>query len=118
MTELRIFYDHESDMLEVLFAEPTVDEQAFELSFNIILFVNSRTGKPVNLTILDYQRLSQFDKIALDKFEKMSVPRQRKMRALVSSEPISNFLEWVDEPRLKKPYVRILNPAFQELLAA
>jgi len=51
MTELTISYDHESDMLEVLFEKPIVGEQAFELGFDIILFVNPHTGKPINLTI-------------------------------------------------------------------
>ena len=118
MTEIRIFYDHQSDMLEVLFEKPIVGEQAFELSLDIILFVNPHTGKPINLTIVDYKRLLQMDKIPLDNLRRMSVQQQRKIRELISGEPIRNFLEWVDEPRLKKPYVRILNPEFQELLAA
>lgn len=118
MTEIRIFYDHQSDMLEVLFEKPIVGEQTFELSFDIVLFVNPHTGKPINLTIIDYKRLLQMDKIPLDNLKKLAVRQQRKMRELIVSEPISNFLEWVDEPRLKKPYVRILNPQFQELLAA
>jgi hypothetical protein len=118
MTELRIFYDHESDMLEVLFEKPIIGEKAFELSFNIILFVNPRTGKPINLTILDYKRLLQMDKIPLENLKKMPANQQQKIRRLISSEPLSNFLELVNESRLKKPYVRLLNPEFRELLAA
>jgi hypothetical protein len=118
MTEIAMSYDRQSDFLEILFEKPTPDEQAFELNFNIVLFVNPHSGKPINLTIIDYKRLLQMDKIPLDNLKKLPVRQQRKMRELVTSEPVSNFLKWVDEPRLKKPYVRILNPQFQELLAA
>lgn len=118
MTEIRIFYDHESDMLEVLFEKPIVGEKALELGFDIILFVNPHTGKPINLTILDYKRLLQMDKVPLENLKKMPTSQQRKIRKLISSEPLSNFLELVDEIRLKKPYVRLLNPEFRQLLAA
>jgi hypothetical protein len=118
MTELRIFYDQQSDMLEVLFEKPIVGEKAFELSFDIILFINPHTGKPINLTILDYKRLLQMDKIPLENLKKMPSSHQQKIRKLISSEPLSNFLELVNESRLKKPYVRLLNPEFRELLAA
>jgi hypothetical protein len=118
MTELRIFYDQQSDMLEVLFEKPIVGEKAVELSFDIILFVNPHTGKPINLTILDYKRLLQMDKIPLENLKKMSTSQQQKIRRLISSEPLSNFLELINESRLKKPYVRLLNPEFRQLLAA
>ena len=118
LTELTISYDHEGDMLEVLFEKPIVDEQAFELGFGIILFVNPHTGKPINLTILDYKRLLQMDKVPLDKLKEMPMKQWRKACDLISSKPISNFLMWIDDPRLKQPHVRILNPAVQELLAA
>ncbi|GEM_PF-5263219 len=118
MTELRIFYDQQSDMLEVLFEKPIVGEKAFELSFDIILFVNPHTGKPINLTILDYKRLQQMDKIPLENLKKMSTSQQQKVRRLLSSEPLSNFLELINESRLQKPYVRLLNPEFRQLLAA
>jgi len=90
-TELTIYYDHESDRLEVLFEKPIVGEKAFALGFNIILFVNPHTGRPINLTILDYKRLLQMDKVALDKLKKMPAKQQRKMHELISSKPISNF---------------------------
>lgn len=118
MTELRIFYDQQSDMLEVLFEKPIAGERAFELSFDIILFVNPHTGKPINLTVLDYKRLLQMDKVPLENLKKMPLSQQRKIRRLILREPPSNFLELIDEPRLKRPYVRLLNPEFQELLAA
>ncbi len=118
MIERRIFYDQQSDMLEGLFEKPIVGEKAFELSFHIILFINPHTGKPINLTVLDYKRLLQMDKIPFENLKKMSPSQQRKIRRLISSEPLSNFLELVDTPRLKKPHVRLLNPEFRELLAA
>jgi hypothetical protein len=118
MTEIRIFYDQQSDMLEVLFEKPIVGEQAFELSFDIILFVNPHTGKPINLTILDYKRLLQMDKIPLNNLKNLPTQQQRKVRAIIDKEPVRNFLQWLDEPRLKKPYVRLLNPEFRTLLAA
>ncbi len=118
MTEINIFYDQESDMLEVLFEKPIVGEQALELGFDIILFVNPHTGKPINLTILDYKRLLQMEKVPLENLKKMPVTQQRKVRRLLSSEPLSNFLELVEETRLKKPHVRLLNPEFRQLLAA
>jgi len=105
-------------MLEVLFEKPIVGEKALELGFDIILFVNPHSGKPINLTILDYKRLLQLDKVPLENLKKMSTGQQRKIRKLISSEPLSNFLELVDEIRLKKPYVRLLNPEFRQLLAA
>jgi hypothetical protein len=118
MTDIRISYDHQSDMLEVLFEKPIAGERAFELSFDIILFVNPHTGRPINLTILDYKRLLQMDKIPLENLKKMSLSQQRKIRRLITSEPLSNFLELIDKPRLKKPHVRLLNPEFRQLLAA
>jgi hypothetical protein len=102
----------------VLFEKPIVGEQAFELGFGIILFVNPHTRRPINLTILDYKRLLQMDKVALDKLKEMPTKQRRKARELISSKPISNFLKWVDEPRLKKIYVRVLSPRVRELLAA
>ncbi|MEK7728570.1 MAG: DUF2283 domain-containing protein [candidate division KSB1 bacterium] len=116
--ETKIFYDHDSDMLEVLFEKPIADERAPELSFNIVLFLNPKTGKPINLTILDYKRLLEMERIPLDNFRKFPPSLQRDLRLLRASGPSSNFLEWVDEPRLKKPYVRILSPEVRHLLAA
>lgn len=116
--ETKLFYDHDSDMLEVLFEKPIADERALELSFNIVLFLNPKTGKPINLTIIDYKRLLEMERIPLDNFRKLPPSLQRDLRLLLASEPISNFLEWVDEPRLKKPYVRILSPEVRHLLAA
>jgi len=118
MTEISMSYDRQSDFLEVLFEKPIAGEQAFELNQNIVLFVNPYTGRPINLTIIDYKRLLQMDKIPLDNLKKMPARQQKKVRELILNGPIRNFLEWVNEPRLKKPYVRILNPQFQELLAA
>jgi len=118
MIELTISYDRQSDMLEVLFEKPIVGEKAFELSFDIILFVNPHTGKPINLTILDHKRLLHMDKIPLENLKKMPTSQQQKIRRLILSEPLSNFLELVDKPRLKKPHVRLLNPEFRKLLAA
>ncbi len=118
MTEIRFYYDRESDMLEVLFEKPAPHEQAIELNFNIVLFLNSRSGKPVNLTILDYQHLLEMEKIPLDNFQKLPALQQRRLRDLILREPVNRFLHWVEEPRLKKPHVRILSPEVRQLLAA
>ncbi|MCI0698553.1 hypothetical protein L0337_41955 [candidate division KSB1 bacterium] len=104
-------------MLEVLFEKPIAGERAFELSFDIILFVNPHTGKPINLTILDYKRLLKMDKIPLENLKTMPISQQRKIRRLLSSELLSNFLELLNGPRLKKNHVRLLNPEFRQLLA-
>ncbi len=116
--ETKLFYDHDSDLLEVLFEKPIADEHALELSFNIVLFLHPETGKPINLTILDYKRLLEMERIPLDNFRKLPPTLQHDIRRLLANEPISNFLEWVEEPRLKKPHVRILSPEVRRLLAA
>jgi len=118
MSEIKISYDSESDVLEVLFAKPSPDELALELSFNVVLFVNPRTFRALNLMILDYTQLLEMEKIHLDELEKMPLSIQRKILHLLTSDPVRNFLQLVGDSRSRKRYARVCSPRVQDLLAA
>ncbi len=106
-----IHYDAEGDVLSVTFAEARTQQQTgIELSDNIVLYYNPETNAPLQLILLSYQAMVQASSqqpILLEGLANAPLKLQKTIAKILTSAPISAFLQLVEEGDSKPPTSRL-----------
>ncbi|MCB0120910.1 MAG: hypothetical protein KDE58_01640 [Caldilineaceae bacterium] len=106
-----IHYDAEGDVLSVTFAEARTQQQTgIELSDNIVLYYNPETNAPLQLILLSYQAMVQASRqqpILLEGLANPPLKLQKTIAKILTSAPISAFLQLVEEGDSKPPTSRL-----------
>lgn len=90
-------YDEEGDILEVIFDErlhrAEVEKTAYRLRDGFMLFVAVDSMKPVQLTIVNYWRLTQLPVVPFEGWQKLKKTEKKQLLSIVTSPPVSTFLK-------------------------
>ncbi len=91
---MRLSYDEEGDVLEVIFNERLhrARKKAYRLRQGIVLYVSTDTMKPVQLTLVSYRGLVQFPVVHFDGWHALPASDKELLLPIISSPAISAFL--------------------------
>ena len=91
---MRLSYDEEGDVLEVIFDERLhrARKKAYRLRQGIVLYVSVETMKPVQLTLVSYRTLAQFPVVHFDGWQALPTPDKELLLPIITSPKISAFL--------------------------
>jgi len=92
---MRILYDPEGDVLDVIFDERLhrSDKIAYELRDGFILYVTVDSLKPIQLTVVNYQRLAQRSTFLFSGWKKLKAADRKKLAPILASPALSSFLK-------------------------
>lgn len=96
-TSIRLVYDQEADILEILFGE-NEPATGVELTDQIVLRLNRNTRRPISLIVLDFSILAERTEYGprsypLNKLDDLPEPMQELVLQLVTTLPVSQFLK-------------------------
>ncbi len=116
MDSIRIFYDAEGDILDIIFSfsEPE-NRTGFELNENIVIFTDKEINRALGMTFISYSRLLIKDSVKLDFLTSFPLEEQKRLLKIISSEPVKHFLR-VIIPLTNQ--VAIESPSLKELIKA
>ena len=116
MASIRIFYDAEGDILDIIFSfsEPE-NRTGFELNENIVIFTDKEISRALGMTFISYSRLLIKDSIILDFLNNFPKEEQNRLLKIISSFPVKHFLR-VITPIINQ--VAIESPSLKELIKA
>ena len=91
---MRILYDPEGDVLDVIFDERLhrADKIAYELRDGFILYATVDSMKPIQLTVVNYQRLARRPTFHFNGWKKLKATERKKLLPILNSPPVSAFL--------------------------
>lgn len=91
---MRLSYDKEGDVLEVIFDERLhrAPKKAYRLRQGIVLYVSVDTMKPVQLTLVSYRALAQFPVIQFAGWQALPASDRELLLPIINSPAISAFL--------------------------
>ena len=109
---MRILYDEEHDILDVFFKDSvqSATKAGYELRDGIVLYINSSMST-VQLTLVNFHRLTQLSVIHFDLLEKQSDEIRQKLLSLIASPPLAAFLRIDPDTN----YGHIMSPALLEV---
>jgi hypothetical protein len=92
---MRILYDPEGDVLDVIFDERLhrADKIAYELRDGFILYVTVDSLKPIQLTVVNYQRLAQRPTFLFSGWKKLRAGERKRLLPIINSPVLSAFLK-------------------------
>jgi hypothetical protein len=92
---MRILYDPEGDVLDVIFDERLhrADKIAYELRDGFILYVTVDSLKPIQLTVVNYQRLAQRPTFHFSGWKKLKAGERKKLLPVLNSPAVSAFVK-------------------------
>ena len=92
---MRLLYDPEGDVLDVIFDERLhrADKIAYELRDGFILYVTVDSLKPIQLTVVNYQRLAQRPTIHFSGWKKLKATERKRLLPILNSSAVSAFLK-------------------------
>jgi len=92
---MRLLYDPEGDVLDVIFDERLhrSDKIAYELRDGFILYVTVDSLKPIQLTVVNYQRLAQRPTIHFNGWKKLKAGERKRLLPILNSPAVSAFLK-------------------------
>ena len=116
MDSIRIFYDAEGDILDIIFSfsEPE-NRTGFELNENIVIFTDKEISRASGITFISYSRLLIKYSIILDFLNYFPKEEQKRLLKIISSFPVKHFLR-VTIPITNQ--VAIESPSLKELIKA
>ncbi len=111
---MQLFYDEEGDVLDVIFRDEDygLAYAGYELRLGIVVYV-TKNFLPVQLTLVNFRRLTQLPAIHFNALEKQPLKLRNKLMRLIASPPLSSFLR-IDANTF---YGRIMNPAILDICA-
>lgn len=116
MNSIRIFYDEEGDILDIIFSSGESENRTgFELNENIVIFTDKEISRALGMMFISYSRLLTLDRVKLDFLTNFPVKEQKRLLKIISSEPVKHFL------RLITPLtdeITIESPSLKELIKA
>ena len=93
---MRLSYDEEGDVLEVIFDErlhrARARKNAYKLRLGIVLYLAADTMQPVQLTLVSYRALAEFPVIHFEGWDKLSKSDKALLSPILKSPAISAFL--------------------------
>lgn len=92
---MRLSYDPEGDVLNVIFDEHLRRAQkiAYELRDGFILYVAVDSMKPIQLTVVNYHRLTQLPTFLFSGWKKLKAADRKKLLPILTSPALSPFLK-------------------------
>ncbi len=92
---MRLSYDEEGDVLEVVFDEQAMNarKKALRLRQGVVLYVSADTLKPVQFTLVSYRALSAFPVIDFDGWRKLAESDKKELLPILASPSVSAFLK-------------------------
>ena len=116
MNSIRIFYDAEGDILDIIFSfSESENRTGFELNENIVIFTDKEISRALGMTFISYSRLLILDSVKLDFLKNFPKEEQKRLLKIISSEPVKHFLR-VIIPLTNQ--VAIESPSLKELIKA
>lgn len=110
-------YDEEGDILEVIFNESLhraeVEQVAYRLLDGFMLYVAVDSMKPVQLTVVNFRRLSELPVIHFIGWKKLKASDRKKLLPILSSSVVSIFFKL--DP--KTGYGRLANSTIFDIVA-
>lgn len=102
---MRISYDSEGDVLNVIFDERLRRAQkiAYELRDGFILYLAVDSMKPIQLTVVNYKRLAQRSTFLFNGWKKLKPAERKKLAPILASPALSSFLKF--DPQTGYGYV-------------
>ena len=112
---MRMHYDPEGDVLEVIFNEQLhrQEKKAFKLREGIILYLNESALAPVQLTLVNYKKAAQLPALLFNGWQKLTKSEQKKLLPVLTASPVSAFLQI--DPRTG--YGHLSRPEMFEILS-
>jgi hypothetical protein len=92
---MRLSYDSEGDVLNVIFDERLrrAPKIAYELREGLILYLAADSMKPIQLTAVNYRRLSEFPTFLFSGWKKLKSADRKKLLPILASPALSSFLK-------------------------
>ena len=111
---MTLYYDSEGDVLEVIFDEALhrAEQNAYKLRLGIVLYLTADTMQPVQLTVVSYRALAQFQEIHFDGWETLPETEKSVVLPILKSPAISAFLRLDPQTSIG----HISSPAVLEIL--
>ncbi len=93
---MRIQYDPEGDILEIIFNEQfhLAEKRSIKLRDGIILFISKTQSVPVQLTLVNYKKAAQLPSIFFDGWNRLEKNEKRELLPIINSSSISAFLRF------------------------
>lgn len=115
---MRLLFDAEGDVLDVIFNERLhrdfENKAAYSLSDGFILYVTVDTLKPIQLTVVNYKRLSELPVFPFDGWQEIKASDKEKLLPILNAPPVSNFLKL--DP--KTGYGHLSNPGVVDVFSS
>lgn len=92
---MQLLYDSEGDVLDVIFDERLrrAEKVAYELRDGFILYVSVELTKPIQLTVVNYRRLTERPTFLFSGWKKLKPAEKKKLAPILASSTLSNFLK-------------------------
>lgn len=109
---MQLLYDEEGDVLDVIFKEPASNgsQAGYELRQGVVLYVTAKMT-PLQLTVVNFRRLTQLPVIHFDRLEKHPKKIREKLLSRLASPPLSSLLRI--DPATN--YGHIMSPALLDV---
>lgn len=90
-------YDSEGDVLEVVFDETLhhaqIEQTACRLRDGFILYVAADSGKPIQLTIVNYLGLAHLPVVHFDGWQQLTEAEQKQFLPVITSPSVTTFFK-------------------------
>jgi hypothetical protein len=92
---MRLLYDSEGDVLNIIFGERLrrSTKTAYELRDGFILYVTADSMQPVQLTVVNYRRLTELPPFLFNGWKKLKAADRKKLLPILASPALSSCLK-------------------------
>jgi len=92
---MRILYDPEGDVLDVIFDERLhrAEKSVFRLRDGLMLYLTADQMKPVQLTVVNYLRLAQLPALHFNGWQRIKAGDRKKLLPILNSPMLTNFVK-------------------------
>ncbi|MDZ7288735.1 MAG: hypothetical protein ONB44_18895 [candidate division KSB1 bacterium] len=93
---MRLSYDPEGDILEVIFDERLhrASKKAYRLRHGIVLYLAKDSLRPVQLTLVNYRALAQFPQFECEFWHALSASDKALLKPILASSAVSAFFKF------------------------
>ncbi|MGH7599440.1 MAG: hypothetical protein ACREOI_24055 [bacterium] len=90
---MQLLYDTENDVLDVIFKDAGLNgsQAGYELRQGVVLYVTAKMS-PLQLTVVNFRRLTQLPVIHFDRLEKQPNDIRKKLFSRIAAPPLSSLL--------------------------
>ncbi|MFQ5630153.1 MAG: hypothetical protein ACE5I1_15400 [bacterium] len=112
-----LWYDFEGDVMEIIFDKRlhrNENKAAYSLQMGFVLYLDAESMEPIQLTIVNYMRLTELPIITFDGWQEIKASDKEQLLPILNAPPVSNFLKL--DP--KTGYGHLSNPGVVEVFSA